>query len=222
MEIVKKLASGITGEAFWVRQDGKDYVLKVYSPKINSKIFLREVEALTFLTDHRQKPALIHTGSQNLTMEHIPGEELFELLNSGHKFDNQMLDKFLLSMITFLGWYHNQGWAHRDIKPENIIVSLKTGEFTLIDYHLATRMKKNHLAGTHNYIHPKLIGKKFASLEEAQRSDYYALGVVLYQMISGKFPFDRQGNFSGFTEITPYNDVVKKMLFEEEISSLSK
>src|SRR5579864_6468320 len=89
---------------------------------------------------------------------------------------------------------HQGGLIHKDIKPDNILVS-ETGEVHLTGFDIATRLPRERqlpappefIAGTLAYIAPEQTGRMNRSIDA--RSDLYALGITLYEMITGSLPF---------------------------------
>jgi serine/threonine protein kinase len=90
------------------------------------------------------------------------------------------------------GLFESTGMIHSDVKPDNIVVS-PTGHATLIDFGLvqtpneASRWATRPVAGTLAYIAPELVT---SALSAGPRSDIYSLGVTLYEMLSGRRPWD--------------------------------
>ncbi len=86
---------------------------------------------------------------------------------------------------------HAKGWYHGDIKPQNIIVSTE-GHATLIDLGFALRSNEPHCSGdrfamgTLNYVAPEVLT---SALRTDHRSDLYSLGITLFEMLTGRVPF---------------------------------
>jgi len=86
---------------------------------------------------------------------------------------------------------HENGWIHGDLKPANIFLS-PTGHATLLDLGFTRRIESpgnivdRPLLGTLHYVPPELIT---STLKADGRSDFYSLGITLYQMLTGRLPF---------------------------------
>lgn len=97
-------------------------------------------------------------------------------------------------MVHVLKYCHDKNIIHRDLKPENIILNT-TGDIKLIDFGFARVFGENSnlastFAGTHNYMSPEIIqGKKYS-----YASDIWSLGVILYELITLKRPFDNRNS----------------------------
>src|SRR5262245_48534112 len=94
-----------------------------------------------------------------------------------------------------LGRLHERGLVHKDIKPSNVLINSATGQVWLTGFGIASRLLREHqapeppefLAGTLPYMAPEQTGRMNRSIDS--RSDLYALGVTLYQMLTGVLPF---------------------------------
>ncbi len=90
---------------------------------------------------------------------------------------------------------HQRGISHRDINPANIIFDRASGELTLIDFGLASRIKREAtdvralgmLEGTIGYLSPEQTGRMNRSVD--RRTDLYSLGVTFYELLAGRLPF---------------------------------
>ena len=133
---------------------------------------------------------------QYVAMEHVPGITLGEALGDGDTFTFQEIISGAINLCGALEAVHGQGLIHCDIKPENIIVTARDAvsmSVTLIDFGSA-RLKKferersgEFIDGTFACIAPEQCGLIHAAVEEA--SDLYSLGVLLYRLLAGTYPF---------------------------------
>ncbi|GFZ83958.1 protein kinase domain-containing protein [Nesterenkonia alkaliphila] len=122
-----------------------------------------------------------------MVMEYVPGATLRTLLKRGPMTPRLAL-AYAQAILGGLGAAHRAGLVHRDIKPENVLVSPE-GRIKLADFGLA-RAATHHsgtstLMGTVAYIAPELLSGEGAD----ERADIYAVGILLYEMLTGVQPF---------------------------------
>jgi len=134
-----------------------------------------------------------------LAMEWVDGRLLRDILREQRKLPAERAVKIALGICSALEYIHAQGVVHRDLKPENIMVGDKD-RIKLIDFGIAgqegarrlTFAKLSQLMGTPDYISPEQVKGKRGD----GRSDVYALGVMLYEMLTGKTPFQGPNAFA--------------------------
>src|SRR5690606_5536923 len=106
----------------------------------------------------------------------------------------QLID-LALQTATALGQIHEQGIIHKDINPSNIVWNPESGQLKIIDFGIATRLSSESptlkdpgiLDGTLPYISPEQSGRMNRRLD--YRTDFYSLGVTLYELATGDLPF---------------------------------
>lgn len=124
-----------------------------------------------------------------LAMEFIEGHTLRDVLRTAGQMPEHDVWKIALPIIRGVAAAHQVGLVHRDIKPENVLVS-HAGAIKVADFGLA-RAASNHtgtgmaLMGTVSYMSPELVTGEQAD----ERSDVYALGILLFEMLTGKRPY---------------------------------
>lgn len=132
-----------------------------------------------------------------IAMEYIEGASLHQLIHQGRL---SLLDglNIIRHVAEGLGAAHKAGLIHRDIKPANILVD-PSGRAKLIDFGIAKQKQETKgltetgmLIGTLNYMAPEL----FRSEPASARSDFYALGLVLYEIIVSHSPFAASSQFA--------------------------
>jgi serine/threonine protein kinase len=154
--------------------------------------FIREVQ-LTHRINHQHVVRTFDFGRDGetlfYTMEYLPGQSLELLLKPGG-YDVNLLLRYAAQLIRGLAAIHSVGVIHRDLKPANIIVS-DTGTLKITDFGVArvssseTTLASSQVLGTVAYISPEQL--QGASATKA--TDYYALGVILYELLTGRTPF---------------------------------
>lgn len=133
-----------------------------------------------------------------MVMEWVDGRLLRQLLNEGGKFSVERSVRVALAVLDALAYIHANGVVHRDLKPENIMVDAED-RIKLIDFGIAANVgarritfaKLSQTMGTPDYISPEQVRGKRGDA----RSDLYAMGVMLYEMLTGKVPFPGSNPF---------------------------
>src|SRR5919112_1472041 len=132
-----------------------------------------------------------HDGVAFLAMEHVPGRTLRDLMNErGTLTARESLD-LLEPVLEALGAAHAAGLVHREVKPENVLLGddgrLKVADFGLARaVNSATTSQTGLLLGTVAYLAPEQVERGRADA----RSDVYATGVLLFEMLTGVKPFE--------------------------------
>lgn len=134
-----------------------------------------------------------------MVMEWVEGRLLRQVLNEQRKFPPERAVKIARSILDALGYIHSRGVVHRDLKPENILIDADDN-IKLIDFGIAanagsrriTFTKLSNTMGTPDYISPEQVKGKRGDA----RSDLYALGAMLYEMLTGKVPFQGPNPFA--------------------------
>jgi serine/threonine-protein kinase len=134
-----------------------------------------------------------------MVMEWVDGKLLRQILNAEKKLPTERVIKIVLGIAEALGYIHSHGVVHRDLKPENIMIG-PDDRVKLIDFGIAgqegsrrlTFAKLSQVMGTPEYISPEQVKGKRGD----GRSDIYALGVMLYEMLTGKAPFQGPNPFA--------------------------
>jgi len=128
-----------------------------------------------------------------LVLEDPDGEPLERLLGSPMEIGRFL--RLAISIVAALGKAHQRGLVHKDIKPANILVKHASGEVRFTGFGIASRLSRERqapgppevIAGTLAYMAPEQTGHMNRSMDS--RSDLYALGVTLYEMLTGSLPF---------------------------------
>ena len=175
----------------------RDVALKVLHPHLaDDPQFLdrlgREAKAAARLS-HPHVVGVLDQGEDGrlayLVMEFIKGHTLRDVLNDKGALSPRLALALIDPVVEGLGAAHAAGMIHRDIKPENVLIAddgrIKLGDFGLARA-VSTSTSTGALIGTVAYISPELVLGKQADA----RSDIYSVGIMLYEMITGRQPFD--------------------------------
>jgi len=124
-----------------------------------------------------------------LVMEYLPGITLRDLLHEHHVLTTEQTLDILEAVLAGLAAAHKAGIVHRDLKPENVLLAddgrIKIGDFGLARAASANTATGAALLGTIAYLSPELITRGLADT----RSDIYAVGIMMYEMLVGEQPF---------------------------------
>ena len=127
--------------------------------------------------------------SAYLVMEYLPGITLRELLQDHKVLTSEQAMDILEAVLSGLAAAHRAGIVHRDLKPENVLLAddgrIKIGDFGLARAATANTATGAALLGTIAYLSPELVTRGIADT----RSDIYALGIMLYEMLTGEQPY---------------------------------
>lgn len=130
-------------------------------------------------------------GHSYFTMEYISGEDLKSLIRKIGQFTPGKAVFIARQVCEGLTEAHRLGIIHRDLKPHNVMID-KEGNVRIMDFGIARSMKKRGVTdpgviiGTPEYMSPEQVEGK----EIDERTDIYSLGIILYEMLTGKVPFE--------------------------------
>ncbi|MGC9665842.1 diguanylate cyclase [Planosporangium sp. 12N6] len=198
VDVLEELGRGAETVVYRVRRRGVEYALKLLtSSDIDTERALaaaRREAALLSCVDHPLLPDTFEVGLADtgpyLILELIEGASLSRALRGG-RFDEARALRLAIDVVGPLAAVHRAGLVHRDVKPDNIMIT-PDGTARLIDFGLATRngAQDGAVAGTLTYSAPEQAGMLKRPVDA--RSDLYALGVVLYECLTGAPPFSAE------------------------------
>jgi serine/threonine protein kinase len=129
-----------------------------------------------------------------MVMPYVPGNTLKDVLDEtsekGERLPHERVLEIMLTLTDALGYAHERGMVHRDIKPANILFNERQ-QAVLSDFGIARLVQNSKLTqdgvttGTPGYMSPEQV----AGMPVDARSDIYALGVILFEMLAGQLPF---------------------------------
>jgi serine/threonine-protein kinase len=154
--------------------------------------FMQEARSAARLS-HPNLVGVYDQGSEDdctyIVMEYIPGMTLRDLLQEHRALTSTQAIDILRAVLAGLASAHRAGIVHRDLKPENVLLAddgrIKLGDFGLARAATANTATGAALLGTIAYLSPELVTRGQADT----RSDIYALGIMLYEMLTGEQPY---------------------------------
>lgn len=218
-EITSKIGEGTFGTVFegYHRILGRPTALKVLK-NIGTKeeldrrldMFIREARILATLNNDniiQIYDVFFSDMGPCIAMEFIEGENLRDYINMFELSFSEIAELFS-QIVKGLEALHSEQIIHRDLKPENLLIKFSDGRLKITDFGIAFSnrteyLKTNfkHSAGTLLYMSPEQMGVG----EIDQRSDLWSLGVILYELLTNKFPFDGQNEYEVYNRITSGN-----------------
>jgi serine/threonine protein kinase len=210
--IVERIGSGGMGAVYKAQQPSMDrhVAVKILHSKFTNRKdlvsrFSREARAMSHLTHPNTAKVFLYgqleDGSCYIVMEHLEGKNLGQLIRHEGPMEPTRAIGVLLQACAALQEAHDKGIVHRDLKPENIFLSNQGGisdYVKVLDFGLAKVTEREMRPGSMILTQEGMVfgTPEFMSPEQAQgkildaRSDIYSLAVILYELVTGKLPFD--------------------------------
>jgi tetratricopeptide (TPR) repeat protein/predicted Ser/Thr protein kinase len=212
--VERLIAEGGMGSVLLARQESprRTVALKLMRPGRDSRALLRRFRQEAHVLGQLQHPGIAHvyeagladvrTPDGNVTeqpfiaMEYVDGSELHQHVQR-HQLDPRQRMKLMASICDAVQCAHDKGVIHRDLKPSNILVD-QSGRPKILDFGVARAMDREilvttmetdagQLIGTLAYMSPEQVRADPAQIDA--RSDVYALGVLLYELLADKPPY---------------------------------
>jgi len=200
-QIIEVLGKGGMGKVFRAldKKLNEEVALKLVKPEIASdkktlERFSNELKIARKIAHKnvgRMYELMEEKGTHFITMEYVPGQDLKGLIRQSRQLTAGTTISIAKQVCEGLAEAHRLGVIHRDLKPQNIMID-KEGNSRIMDFGIARSLKAKGITaegviiGTPEYMSPEQVDAK----ETDQRSDIYSLGVILYEMVIGRVPFE--------------------------------
>lgn len=206
-EVIRELGRGGMGTVLLVRDPVLDRQVALKLPNLDLRDGLEVVER--FHREARAMATLSHPnicpvydagefeGKHFLTMAYLPGRTLAKVVQDGRLTVCETV-RIVKTLAEALQFAHDAGIVHRDLKPSNVMMT-ETNEPIVMDFGLASRQHDGEAALTNSmtvigspaYMAPEQVEGRYDQINAA--TDVYALGIILYEMLSGRRPFEGTG-----------------------------
>ncbi|XP_070609370.1 ribosomal protein S6 kinase alpha-5 [Erythrolamprus reginae] len=238
-ELLKILGTGAYGKVFLVRKISGHDAGKLYAMKVLKKATIIQKAKTTEHTkterqvlEHiRQSPFLVtlHYAFQtdtklHLILDYINGGELFTHLSQREKFNEDEVQIYIGEIVLALEHLHKLGIIYRDIKLENILLD-SDGHVVLTDFGLSKEFVNDEneraysFCGTIEYMAPDIVRGGNTGHDKAV--DWWSLGVLMYELLTGASPFTVDGERNSQTDIS--RRILKsEPPYPQEMSPLAK
>ncbi len=206
-EVIEELGKGGMGRVYRVYDTKvqEDLALKLIHPEIaaDKKVLERFSNELKIARKivHKNVCRMYHLseekGTHYITMEYVAGEDLKSFIRRSGQLSMGTAVKIAKQVCEGLSEAHKSGIIHRDLKPGNIMID-KEGKVRIMDFGIARSLlgkgitSEGAIIGTPEYMSPEQVEGE----EADQRSDIYALGIILFEMVTGRVPFEGETPFS--------------------------
>lgn len=213
-ELLKVLGQGSFGKVFLVRKikgrdKGRLYAMKVLKKatlKVRDRIRTKMERNILSQISHpfivKLHYAFQTEGKLYLILDFLRGGDLFSRLSKEVIFTEDDVKFYLAELILALEHLHSLGIIYRDLKPENILLD-SHGHVTLTDFGLSKESLDNNVqitysfCGTVEYMAPEVVNRRGHSVG----ADWWSLGVVMYEMLTGHVPFEGKNRADTMNQI---------------------
>jgi serine/threonine protein kinase/tetratricopeptide (TPR) repeat protein len=206
-QIIEELGKGGMGKVYKAldKEIQEKIAIKLIKPEIASdqktiERFRHELKTARMIS-HRNVCRMFDLNKEGnnyfITMEYVSGGDLKKFIRRAKRLDMGTALSIAGQICEGLEEAHNLGIVHRDLKPNNIMID-DNGNARIMDFGIARPVKGKHLTGsgvmigTPEYMSPEQVEAK----ETDQRSDIYSLGIILYEMTTGRLPFEADSPFA--------------------------
>ncbi len=204
-EVIRKVGSGGMADVYLAKDRvlGRQVALKVLSAQFtNDREFIERFRREAAAAASLNHPNIVQVydkgeaeGTYYIAMEYLPGRSLKDIILKYAPLDSELIVSVARQIVEALRYVHRRDIIHRDIKPQNIIID-DEGRVKVTDFGIARARGGASLTevgtsiGTAHYISPE----QAQGLPVEAASDLYSLGVVMYEMATGRLPFDGENS----------------------------
>ncbi len=206
-QVIEELGHGGMGKVYKVfdRETNSKVALKLIRPEVAAdkntiERFRNELKVARDIS-HNHICRMYDLGREAdnyfITMEFVSGEDLRSLIRRTKRLDIATAISIAKQVCEGLAEAHRLGVVHRDLKPSNVMID-REGDAKIMDFGIARSLRTKGITGpgvvigTPEYMSPEQVDGK----EADQRADLYSLSIILYEMVTGKVPFEGETAFA--------------------------
>jgi eukaryotic-like serine/threonine-protein kinase len=216
-DITRVIGKGAMGVVYEARDPNLNRVVAIKTVRVDSLSRDDAIDyELRFRTEAHSAARLQHPNivsvydadregiTQYLVMEYVKGEDLKHHLDAGHRYTLEQSVRMVRDLLSALEYAHQRKIIHRDIKPANMLIE-PDGRLKLTDFGVAriqdsgeVTRTQGGMVGTLKYMSPEQVEGRAVDAS----SDLFSAGIVLYQLLTDRRPFDGESYFSIVNQIT--------------------
>lgn len=209
--LVETLGTGTFGRVYLANYRGTDVPTQYFAMKVLKKVDVVRLKQVEHMQSEKSILAMVNCpfiinmycafqDSRNLYMllEYVCGGELFSHLRKATKFPPDVARFFAAEIALALEYLHSMNIIYRDLKPENLLLD-EAGHIKITDFGFAKVVEDRTwtLCGTPEYLAPEIIESK----GHGKPVDWWALGILIYEMLAGYPPFFDDNPFGIYEKI---------------------
>ena len=234
-KIERQLGRGAFGAVYLARDEGLNRLVAIKVPHPKQFASYEELESL--MTEARTAAQLANPGIVTIhevcrdnerafiVQEYVDGQDLGKFLESQAPAPTfEISARLMVAIAEAVAFAHAKGFVHRDLKPANILIDTQqrphVADFGLAVHETIQRRRRGEICGTPAYMSPEQVRGETHRLDG--RSDIWSLGVILYEMLTGRRPFAGELRSEIFDEIQHRDPKPPRQICEQVPAELER